>query len=58
MTQREEMAKQLKKILSILSIEEKESERLPQFTEPFRFQSQLFQQCQKAADELSYLGSC
>lgn len=58
MTQREEIAKKLKKILSIHSIEEKESERLPEFTEPFRFQSILFQQCQNAADELSYLGSC
>ena len=58
MTQREEIAKKLKKILSIHSIEEKESERFPEFTEPFRFQSTLFQQCRKAADELSYLGSC
>ena len=57
MTQCEEIAKKLKKMLSIHSIEEKESEQLPEFTEPFRFQSALFQQCQRAADELSYLGS-
>ena len=42
MTQREEMAKKLKKILSIHSIEEKESERLPEFTEPFRFRVHYF----------------
>ncbi len=58
MTQREKIAKKLKKILSIHTIEEKESERLLEFTEPFRFQSTLFQQCRKATDELSYLGSC
>ena len=57
MTQREEIAKKLKKILSIHSIEEKESEQLSKFTEPFRFQETLFQQCRNAADELSYLGS-
>ena len=58
MTQCKEIAKQLKKMLSIYSIEEKESELLPEFTEPFRFQETLFQQCRNAADELSYLGSC
>lgn len=49
MTQCKEIAKQLKKMLSIYSIEEKESELLPEFTEPFRFQETLFQQCRNAA---------
>ncbi len=57
MTQREEIAKKLKKILAIHSIEEKESEQLSEFTESFRFQETLFQQSRNAADELSYLGS-
>ena len=58
MTQCKEIAKKLKKMLSIYSIEEKEAELLPEFTEPFRFRETLFQQCRNAADELSYLGSC
>ena len=55
MTQCKEIAKKLKKMLSIYSIEEKESELLPEFTEPFLFQETLFQQCRNAAD--SILGS-
>ena len=41
MTQCKEIAKQLKKMLSIYSIEEKESELLPEFTEPFRFSGNI-----------------
>ena len=42
MTQCKEIAKQLKKMLSIYSIEEKESELLPEFTEIFPICSMEF----------------
>ena len=43
MTQCKEIAKKLKKMLSIYSIEEKESELLPEFTEPCFFDEKIFE---------------